>query len=708
MNLPDIPYKNLKREQEIVTFRGLNRTENVRDGDLKNAVNLSTKSFPCITQRGKRTAVTGYTAPDDIFEWDGHLLVVDGGVLYYDGSAIANVTNGKKQWAVVNTQLCVWPDMIVVDLKEHTAEPIAPVHVNSGTATFGTNTLTLQSLGGLLGERQTTTTYREDHSTGAFYTFADKPTYTNGAFDLTGNTGTNTTNADRWFIPVITEGQGGSTYSNPPDSTSPVGNEDGVVGYVKSVSWNWTSDTRATLTWTFQYFDLANGAVTALSDAFAVDDIVNITGTLFGVMDVEQAKITALDDATWKLTFDKDFPNKSIYSYYECTEALAAGKYYRTGGYGSGAFIVPQALPAGTVLLFKQSRSTAYAWDPTEKKLIGTYAENETLSGATSLTATVYSNDNVAFTLQKNMPVLDYICESDNRLWGVSNKDKTIYASALGLPGNFYDFDGLDTDSYSVPVGSEGDFTAICAFGNGVCCWKSHMLHKIVGSNPSEYYMNDYRIEGVADHRSMSIVNETLYYNGVNGVYAFGGGVPALIGYELGGRITDATGGTDGLRWYLSGTYNGAKELLVYDLTHRLWTREDAIDATAFALVGKTLYMLAGNIYKLEQGNDATLAWSAELVTITENSRKLVSTVKRYYQRLVLRLDMAADSSVTVQVREDFGDWRTVLSASTTREVLKDVNMPAKRCDRFDVKISGTGKVTIRDLTRVFVRGSER
>ena len=54
------------------------------------------------------------------------------------------------------------------------------------------------------------------------------------------------------------------------------------------------------------------------------------------------------------------------------------------------------------------------------------------------------------------MPDLDFICESENRLWGCSNETRTIYASALGDPTNFFSYQGLSTDSYAVAVGSEG------------------------------------------------------------------------------------------------------------------------------------------------------------------------------------------------------------------------------------------------------------
>ena len=99
-------------------------------------------------------------------------------------------------------------------------------------------------------------------------------------------------------------------------------------------------------------------------------------------------------------------------------------------------------------------------------------------------------------TVKRPIPDMDYVCESENRLWGVSNQDKTVYASALGSPKDFYTFDGLATDAYAVAVGSEGDFSAICKYGNAVLCWKEHTLHKVLGSYPAEYKMASYQYAG--------------------------------------------------------------------------------------------------------------------------------------------------------------------------------------------------------------------
>ena len=67
-----------------------------------------------------------------------------------------------------------------------------------------------------------------------------------------------------------------------------------------------------------------------------------------------------------------------------------------------------------------------------------------------------------AITLERKVPEMDYICESENRLWGCSSAAQVIYASSLGDPTNFNVFEGLSTDSYALAVGTEGSFTGCC------------------------------------------------------------------------------------------------------------------------------------------------------------------------------------------------------------------------------------------------------
>lgn len=702
--LPSIPYNrrsSTRRTQEIVAFRGLNRTQNTQDGDLSDATNLSTAQYPTITQRGKRTMpprhvnpedptdIETFDNPTDIFAWDGHLVAVDGGILYYDGEAMDNVLPGKKQFAVVNTKLCIWPDKTYIDLTNGQYGALANSLQTSGSGTISvtgttfTADINIRYATNVIGSAMESEFYNGVGGVGykgkTIYSYGtDKTAVANcwnpstGQWNFSGVTETeksatadhpediNMISVGEIFIPSKSNNsfnyvtgvyaKGGPFLEHTYPNKSSYNNEGyyAVVTQYNAGERHWADYEYAYVDWytggwlKFDVYKVNN--TPKFSDVFYVGEYVNFINLPGG--DINHVAITAINDTNHTLTF-------------------ASGTFPNTGTFT----------------------------DP-------------------------------GVTIIHDIPDLDYICEKDNRLWGVSNSQhnsvynpdtqstdtytsRVIYASALGDPTNFWNFDGLDSDSYQVAVGSEGDFTAICAYGNAVCCWKEDALHKILGSYPSEYYMHTSHIEGVADgsYRSLTIVNEVLYYNGATGIYAYTGSTPSLIGYPLGTLYTNASAGSNGLRWYFSGTKpDGTKELVVYDLTHRIWSREDDSDATAFAMIGSNLYMLADNIiYLVEQGEDADIEWSAEFVPLDETA-----LIRKHYLRIALRLDMAAGSHVTVEVSMDNGTFQTLLNEDAVAAKAKVVQIPPNRVDRFTVRVSGTGNVRIREFMREYIPGSER
>ena len=173
-----------------------------------------------------------------------------------------------------------------------------------------------------------------------------------------------------------------------------------------------------------------------------------------------------------------------------------------------------------------------------------------------------------SFTIERRVPDLDYICESDNRIWGCSNADNTIYASALGDPTNFFDYSGESTDSYAVAVGSPERFTACCRYGGGVLFFKENKIHKILGSYPAEYTLYSYDVEGVQEgcHKSLQIINELLYYKGIHGVFTYNG-TPRLISANFGDVVLwNAVAGNDGDTYYISMDGVRRSYLLAYEI----------------------------------------------------------------------------------------------------------------------------------------------
>ena len=196
-------------------------------------------------------------------------------------------------------------------------------------------------------------------------------------------------------------------------------------------------------------------------------------------------------------------------------------------------------------------------------------------------------------TVRRTVPMLRYICENENRLWGCD--DTTIYASKLGDPFNWNVFEGLDTDSYAVDTGSAGKFTGCVSFLGYPIFFKEDHIYKVYGSLPSNFEIMGSATLGVADGsgRSLAIAGETLFYLSRAGIMVYSGGIPQPIGSAFGmDRFKNAVGGSDGLKYYVSMTGPDGELLYVYDTQKGLWHTEDATKARYFARFGRNLFLL--------------------------------------------------------------------------------------------------------------------
>lgn len=314
-----------------------------------------------------------------------------------------------------------------------------------------------------------------------------------------------------------------------------------------------------------------------------------------------------------------------------------------------------------------------------------------------------------AVTVARNIPDLDFICESENRLWGCSNDKRTIYASALGDPSNFFTYEGLSTDSYAVAVGSEGEFTGCCKLSGGVLFWKEHTLHKLLGSYPAEYALYTYSVEGLKKgcHKSLQVVNEVLYYLGAGGVYAYTGGSPQRISPGFDGlTLENGTAGCDGERYFLSAKRGQEWNLFVLDLTKNLWLREDGTRCMDFARLGSDLYFLTdtGQVFRADAGTeDKNVEWEAQFTPFYETLQG-----RKRYSRLILRLELSRGAWVRAEMRCDGGRWQTCAQWSGGEYDTVCAVLPIRRCDKFELRLTGKGPCAVLGISREFSVGSER
>lgn len=311
--------------------------------------------------------------------------------------------------------------------------------------------------------------------------------------------------------------------------------------------------------------------------------------------------------------------------------------------------------------------------------------------------------------LVRSIPDLEVLCEHDNRLWGAAGG--TIYASALGDPGRFFDYEGLSTDSYAVAVGTDGAFTGCAPYGSNVLFWKEDYVHKVLGTSPKNYELYVYKVPGVqaGSEKSLCIINEALYYKGREGVYRYTGSTPTLISENFGlRRFSDAVAGTDGWRYYISMKgADGSWGMYVYDTMRGIWLREDDTHAMDFANLGGTLCFLDAadkTLYTTGQDDseEGRIQWSASFAPFHETVHG-----RKGYSRLFLRLELSAGAWCKAEISEDGGAFRQVWLDSEARQGTVVVPIRPARCDAFRVRLSGKGRCVVKSLVRRFEIGSE-
>lgn len=324
------------------------------------------------------------------------------------------------------------------------------------------------------------------------------------------------------------------------------------------------------------------------------------------------------------------------------------------------------------------------------------------------------TNQTELVTVARRVPDLDFICENHNRLFGCSNKDRTIYVSALGDPTNMYAYEGVATDSFAVAVAGEGEFTACVRHDTSVLFFKEDKIYKLAGSYPAEFALYSYEVPGVqaGSEKSCVLINEVLYYKGVRGIYAYDGSIPVLISECFGERrFYNACAGSDGVNYYVSmnddpDSSKGQWYLFAYNTQKGIWMLEEkGIRVVGAARISNELYFLRddGKIYHENAKSDVTDSkWLVRFAPIYE-----LIDGKRCYSRILTRVSLPRGSYIIVKIRCDGGEWREAGKIVGKTEAVVPIRIPINRCDKFELELSGRGECTILDIMREFHVGSE-
>ena len=325
-----------------------------------------------------------------------------------------------------------------------------------------------------------------------------------------------------------------------------------------------------------------------------------------------------------------------------------------------------------------------------------------------------------AITVSRTMPLMDYITESDNRLWGcrygmAANGEvvNEIYACKLGDFKNWNCFMNLSTDSYAVGVGSDGPFTGAVTHLGYPLFFKENCFHKVYGKYPANFQIQDTACRGVQKDcdRSMAIVNETLFYKARSGICAYDGSLPTEVSYSLGNEAySNAVGGAHGNKYYVSmADTSGEYHLFVYDMGKGMWHKEDNLQVSAFCSCRGEMYAIDAGTKKIltmlgsGEQHEKDLSWMVETGEIGISSPDM-----KYISRLTVRMLLDIGSEVRIYGKYDFSDaWEHLFV--TTGTSLRSFSVPIrpKRCDHMRLRIVGEGMGKIYSITKTIEQGSD-
>ena len=307
--------------------------------------------------------------------------------------------------------------------------------------------------------------------------------------------------------------------------------------------------------------------------------------------------------------------------------------------------------------------------------------------------------ETASIVIKRNIPDFSAICVYKNRLWGCSGK--TIYASALGDPTNFFKYNNISTDSFAVDSDSPGDFTAAKVYGNYCLFFKQDRCYRLYGDRPANFQLVEAFTGGIFKDDSKSVVDVAgkIIFKGNGGVYIFGGGNPQKISEKLGEiKLQNCVAGGFMDCYYLSAETEKGREEFVFDTKHGLWSKSGVVNVIGyFTSAGKLYRLMCDGIYLITEKTDDSYEWYAEFCPFDEDYHKT-----KNYSRLYITAQLFEDSLIKTEISRDGGQWQTVSRNYGNRKEYINIPCPIKGCHEVKIRISGKGKSIVESIIREF------
>ena len=673
-------------------FLGLNRTNTVSNNEFVDMLNISSDSYPRLTCRKNRAQVALLSDCSALGSRDC-LYWMDNDALFYNGESVLTLpqSHDKRQLINMGAYIIIWPDKVAYNTE--TDERI------SLSGYYQSNNIRI----GICDE---------DYNWITSYDIGDEaPVHPN----------------DGYFWVDITDG-------NNPVIKKFDANRNKFLKYSKCK---------------IMIIDQTDNTENAFSD-FNNNDYINISGfknsnvpteDMKGVYDKTNPEIIngfhkIINKGTTTFYNGKIFGNtQTITSYYAVNNSTTINLKEAITAAEAAAFTGPKKVlingeenkilsigvgsPAGSSITLEKAVSI-----PANTVIFG--AGNDysyiTIDGVLKYQAITMNT----ITFERKIPDMDFIVECDNRLWGCSSENHEIYASKLGDPTNWSSYNGISTDSYAATIGSPGDFTGAVNYYGNVLFFKADRVHKVYGTQPSNFQISETSLRGVqkGSDLSIAIVDGILYYKNKDGICAYNGSLPQLISEPLGDtKYYDAVSGTYNSKYYVSQRdKDGNYTVFVYDTKKGLWHIEDNERFMFCATVGTELYFVLQNgaVYSVGQDmsiyGDGSAAYDIEHAIIEHTLDWYAITdelgidlpVNKFINKIQVRASVpyGARLKVYIQIDND-GVWREMSSAESRNIKFNTYSFIPERSESYRFKYQGYGNAQIKSITLSYSEGSD-
>lgn len=285
-----------------------------------------------------------------------------------------------------------------------------------------------------------------------------------------------------------------------------------------------------------------------------------------------------------------------------------------------------------------------------------------------------------------------------NRIWGTDTLGTSLYCSSATDIYN-WEIDGTAAGGGYVDVAEYSPWTAICEYGGYLYAFKENKMYKVMGSTALDYQILSVCDIGCVNHEAVCICDSVLYFLSRDGVYAFSGNLPVKVSDALQTKYRFGRFEGRGGKVYASlEAFDGKSEFLVYDAAKHTWHKEDAFKVRSFVDYTDGIYALGEDrvCYKLEGAAESVPFSFTTKQYFYQFDQKAVGAV-------YLFLDMEPGTETCLEISYDGGEFISCGHFSDCR--LKYIPVRLRKCDTFQLRISGEGSITLKQMEFVLYSG---